>query len=248
MENKTLRLKRIFHNNNRILALPIDHGVTYGMLPGIDRYMDLVNSVKDAGIDVLIAHKGILKRLIDIDGIENLSLFQHISGATNFVDSANKVLVGSVEEAVRTGMTGVSMHVTLNHPEEKRMLQDLGAVSEACQRWGMPLLAMMYVKDKENCLEAVAHSIRLAEELGADIVKVSQPKKLDGFSEIIAKTNIKVLVSGGELKENANTFLTSKIIPALKCGISGCAIGRNIFEQENPHDFCAQISETIHKM
>jgi DhnA family fructose-bisphosphate aldolase class Ia len=55
------------------------------------------------------------------------------------------VLVKTVEEAIKFGADAVSVHVNVGAQNESEMLATLGQISERCDYWGMPLLAMMYL-------------------------------------------------------------------------------------------------------
>ena len=49
-----------------------------------------------------------------------------------------------MEEAIKLGADGVSVHVNLGDENERDMLAQLGRVAEDAQNWGMPLIAMVY--------------------------------------------------------------------------------------------------------
>ena len=52
--------------------------------------------------------------------------------------------MGSVEEALRLGADAVSIHINIQYKEEPEMLQKLGMISDKCDEWSVPLVAMMY--------------------------------------------------------------------------------------------------------
>ena len=43
----------------------------------------------------------------------------------------------------------LSLHVNLGHQDENMMMKEFGRLSADCHRWGMPLLAMIYVRGHE---------------------------------------------------------------------------------------------------
>ena len=77
-------------------------------------------------------------------------------------------MICTVEEAARLGADGVSIHVNLGSDYETNMLRDLGKVSRECEEWGMPLLAMMYVRGKniKTDFQNIKFAARVAGELG----------------------------------------------------------------------------------
>src|SRR5207244_11143230 len=92
----------------------------------------------------VVRHTGCLRR-IRPERLRDTSLIVHLSASTaRAPDPDAKVLVATVEEALRLGADGVSVHVNLGSREEQRQLVDLAVVAEACDRWNVPLLAMMY--------------------------------------------------------------------------------------------------------
>src|SRR4030067_309904 len=77
-------------------------------------------------------------------------------------DSNRKVLVPTGEDALRRGPDAVSIHVNLGAEDEARMLRDFGTVSTDCQRWGIPLLAMIYTRGPKIRNEYDARYVRPA--------------------------------------------------------------------------------------
>lgn len=85
-------------------------------------------------------------------------------------DGTPKSLIATVEEALLYGADAVSLHVNLGVSGEGAMLRDFGIVARQCERWGLPLLAMMYVRPQgKDCArtENIALAARIAAETGA---------------------------------------------------------------------------------
>ena len=154
-------------------------------------------------------------------------------------------MVADVDEAIKFGALGVSIHINLYDGDVSNMLKDLGKVSKVCDYWGMPLLVMMYPIDKEGRSDKkrVIHAARLAEELGADIVKVPCVGE-EILEELVKRVSIPIVVSGGNYDSNLENFL-DRIETAMKTGISGVAIGRNVFQQSDIMETARQISTII---
>ncbi len=128
------------------------------------------------------------------------------------------------------------------------MLKGLGQVAEACDNWGMPLVAMMYVRDgiKENEYDPVkiAHAARVAEELGADIVKVNYTGSPDTFRQVVEAVRIPVIIAGGRKMDTVDELLVM-VEGAVAAGAKGVAIGRNIFQAEDPTELTRQIRRIL---
>lgn len=247
MIGKKIRLAQLFQHNSTFIV-PMDHSVTNGPIQGLKDYITTIRNIKEAGTDAIILHKGLLKRIAENTDLASFSYIMHLSASIGWDKGClNKVLVSDVEEAVKMGAIGVSMQVNLNNEYSSKMLSDLGQVSRMCDEWGMPLIVMMYVQfglDKID-YSRIIHAARIAEELGADVVKIPflGYKNLESLVDV---TTIPVLISGGQKMEKFQDLL-SQIDHCMRIGISGVAIGRNVFQRENILESATKISNLIHK-
>ena len=109
----------------------------------------------------------------------------------------------------------------------------------------MPLLAMMYARGsqiEDPCsVKNVKFVARLAQEMGADIVKVNYTGNAEEFKTVIEGCQIPVVVAGGEITSEEK--LLSNIDGALLAGAKGVAIGRNIFQSNNATELIEKINE-----
>jgi len=240
--SKKRRLKRIM-KDGKTLIVPMDHGVSKP-LRGLERIERVLREI-DGKVDAVVLHKGIAKRVEYVDEMES-SLIIHLSASTSLVSPNEKVLVSSVEKAIKLGADAVSVHVNLGSETERAQLRDLGTISEICDDWGVPLLAMVYPRGKgmeERDPELVKHCVRVASELGADIVKTSYTDRRS-FPEIIEFSEIPVIIAGGNRKNDEE--LLREVKEAMESGASGVAIGRNVFQRESPGELAALLREIIH--
>ena len=243
--SKKIRMQRLFNSNSgKTFLLPIDHGITLGPIKGLDSYCNTVKSATTGGVNTIIAHKGTIRRLLEEDIYGSFSYIMHLSASTTLSQcSQKKVLVTQVEEALAYGVDGISIHVNLGGEEEPQMLKDLGDVSNECEKWGIPLLAMMYAPAAENDENITGHLIKIAQEMGADMVKISYNGDLTGLRDYISNTKIHTVLAGGGYSNNVKQLL-ARIDQAIAQGFSGVAIGRNVF-QPNHIKLLAQLISNI---
>ena len=142
------------------------------------------------------------------------------------------------------GVDGISIHVNLGGEDEAQMLKDFGYVSNECEKWGIPLLAMMYAKGAENDPNTTSHLIKVAQEMGADIVKISYNGDLANLEDCISNTGIHTVLAGGNYSNNVKELLT-RIDQAITYGFSGVAIGRNIFQSNHIQQLAKMISSIL---
>lgn len=231
--------------SKNILLVPLDHGLSMGPIKGLINLEETIKNISNANIDGVILHKGSMKWYGD-NIHKDIGIMIHLNASTGFSPDANiKTLIGTVEEAMKLGADGVSIHINLGSDCENEMLKDFGEISRKCGEWGMPLLAMMYVRKNYNDqnIEDIKYAARIASELGADMVKVSCPIDTEKVREVVQVCHIPVLLAGGE----KNDHLLEDMEIAMKAGVRGAACGRNIFQNDNPQTMLNQIGEIIHK-
>lgn len=237
MQGKEIRIKRLFKRSLRTFIVPMDHGVTAGPIEGLVQVDKAVKAAAGGGADAVIVHKGLARRIAEFLEPAGCELIVHLSASTALSPDPNrKELVSSVEHAIRLGATAVSAHVNLGGDYEPQMLKGLGRIAEKCDFWGMPLLAMMYVRDgtgDEYNPVKIGHAARIAEELGADIVKVNYTGSQETFAGVAGSVKIPVVIAGGP-KMGSTAELLAMISDAVRAGARGVAIGRNVFQDRHP--------------
>ncbi|WP_054741299.1 2-amino-3,7-dideoxy-D-threo-hept-6-ulosonate synthase [Cellulosilyticum ruminicola] len=250
MTCKDTRLRRIYDfRDGKSVILPLDHGVTYGPLKGIENIKELINEVAQSNLDAIILHKGMFSQISNMIP-RRIGLILHLSASIGFSENRNyKRLVSSVEEAIKLGADGVSMQINLGCEHDDKMLADLGRVSEACNEWHMPLIVMVYVmqqgKNVEEELEHLKHCVRLCKELGADGVKIAYHTEIEKMKEYFEAENIPVFIAGGERRTEGQ--LLDMVNQVMDAGASGVMIGRNVFQSENPKELINEICSIVHK-
>ncbi len=248
MIGKEIRLERIMdRNTGRAVIVPMDHGFTLGQIEGLLDMQTVVNEVSAGGANAIILHKGMVKGGHRRHG-RDIGLIVHLSASTSMnPDPNDKVLICTVEEAITLGADGVSIHINLGAPQESKMIEAAGVVSRECSRWGIPLLIMIYPRGEgidPNDPRAVAHCVRVAEELGADLIKTNYPQDEKAFGQIIAACSVPVLVAGGEKGGDLESL--KMIDDAINAGGAGVCMGRNAFQRQNTTEFVNTICRVVH--
>jgi predicted phospho-2-dehydro-3-deoxyheptonate aldolase len=243
---KTRRLKRIMQQDNRTVIVPMDHGVTVGPIQGITNMQTIIDKLVKGGVDAILVHKGIAKRVDTGDA----GLIVMLSGMSNLSPNVNaKVQVCSIQEAIRIGADAVSVHVNVGAQDEDKMLQNLGKVAEECDAFGIPLLAMMYPRGpkipNEHAPEMVAHAARIGAELGADIIKTNYTGTIETFKAVVESCPVPIVIAGGPKCKSLEEVLQTTS-DALKAGAAGLSIGRNVFQCDSPTQISKALSAIVH--
>ncbi len=244
---KTRRLRRIMQQDNRTVIVPMDHGVTVGPIQGLTNMQRITNQLVKGKVDAILVHKGIAKNI----DVGDAGLIVMLSGMSNLSPNINgKVQVCSIQEAIRIGADAVSVHVNVGAQDEDKMLQNLGKVSDECDMYGMPLLAMMYPRgpkiQNEHASDMVAHAARIGAELGADIIKANYTGSIETFKTVIESCPVPVVIAGGpKCKSLEEIFQTTH--DSIKAGAAGLSIGRNVFQCDNPTQIVKALLAIVHE-
>ncbi|MBN1167022.1 MAG: class I fructose-bisphosphate aldolase family protein [Methanospirillaceae archaeon] len=250
MIGKDIRMERIIDRNTRkTVIIPMDHGMTLGQIEGLLDMNETISEISKGGANAIILHKGLVKRGHRKKG-RDIGLIVHLSASTSLnPDPNDKVLTCTVEEAVALGADGVSIHINLGAPNESRMLASAGRVVNECNRWGMPLLAMIYPRGASANPYDPVHvglAVRVAEELGADMVKTNYTGDPASFARIVSASSIPVLIAGGEKTGDLESLHTiHDAIWKSHCG--GVCMGRNAFQRTDIAAFVSKVCRVVHE-
>jgi len=218
---KKVRLERIINRDTgKTIIVPMDHGVSSGPMKGIINIKETVEQIAEGGANAIILHKGIVEQGHRGKG-KDVGLIIHMSASTDLSLRKNdKVLVCTVEEAIKLGADGVSIHVNIGAEDEKQMLKDFGMVSNIA---------------------------RLGAELGADIVKVPYTGNPETFKEVVEGCPVPVVIAGGP-KVNSDRELLQMIYDAVVvAGCAGLSVGRNVFQHDNVAKITEVLSKIVHE-
>lgn len=249
MFGKNVRLERIMdRSTGNCVIVPMDHGISIGPTPGLYDMKSTVDAVANGGATAVLMHKGLIRYSYRSSG-RDIGLILHLSASTDLgVTSNSKVLVATVEEAIKTGADAVSVHINVGAETEPKMLADVGRISKDCSEWGMPLLVMAYARgpkiESQYDPQAVAHAARVATELGADVVKCSYTGDPDSFREVVRGALAPVVIAGGP-KMDSDEAILRMVYDSIEAGGHGVSIGRNVFQHRNVEGMTRAISDIV---
>ncbi|MCD6492745.1 MAG: 2-amino-3,7-dideoxy-D-threo-hept-6-ulosonate synthase [Archaeoglobaceae archaeon] len=247
---KKIRIERIVNRQSgNTVIVPMDHGVSMGPIEGLKDMPKIINAVAEGGANAVVIHKGIVPFGHRGYG-KDVGLIVHLSGSTSLSPDPNeKVLVCSVEEAIKLGADAVSVHINVGSKTEAKQFRILGEISKECMEWGMPLLAMMYPRGDgidQFSEKAVSLAARVGAELGADIVKTNFTGDVESFKRVTEGCPIPVVVAGGP-KMGSEEEILKMVEMAMETNARGVAIGRNVFQAANPTKMTRAISMIVHE-
>ena len=227
--------------------IPIDHGVSDFPVNGLENLDQLIEAISHA--DAIVAQKGVVSHYCS----SNANFVAHLSVSTRHAGERNsdKMLVGSVEEALSRGAKGVSVQVNMGSPDEPEMIERLGAITQDSHFLNCPVLGMIYPRGENldimegDDTNAAAHAARLAFELGCDVVKTKWTGSVESFRKVTSSVPIPVLIAGGPAGATTEETLTT-VHKAMQAGGGGVCMGRQVFSHANPKAMVSALRAIIH--
>ncbi|WP_135851821.1 2-amino-3,7-dideoxy-D-threo-hept-6-ulosonate synthase [Halorussus salinus] len=239
------RLERIGTDGTHVI-IPMDHGITLGAVNGLVDIESTIDAVTRGGADAVLTQKGIAPRVHD--NKNGAGYVVHLNASTSIgPDNDDKRLTGSVEEAVRAGADAVSFHINVGSEYEREQLEELAELTEEAARLGMPVLAMAYARGPgvdEHDAESLGHAVRLAEEVGCDVVKTAYSGDAESFERVVESTRLPVVIAGGEPEGDRATL--EAVRGAMDAGAAGVSMGRSIFQHDDPEAITRAVTSVVH--
>ena len=239
------RLDRI-STNDRYLVVPMDHGITMGAVRGLVDIESTIDGVTSGGADAVLTQRGIAERVHA--NKNDAGYIVHLNGSTTIgPDESDKRVTGTAEDAVRAGADAVSFHINVGSEHEPKQIEDLAELTADAGRLGLPVLAMAYARGPdvdESDPEALGHAVRLAEELGADVVKTGYSGDGDSFARVTESTRLPVVIAGGSKGTDRETV--EMVRGAMDGEAAGVSMGRSIFQHEDPEGIARAVSAVVH--
>jgi class I fructose-bisphosphate aldolase len=275
---KRTRLHRILYEhgvgNGMALILPIDHGLEHGPRDffanpeSVDPAYQL-KLAKEGGFSAIVFHIGLAEKYMK-EFTGEIPLILKLNGKTSIPPDTHAFSpqTASVEDAVRLGADAVGYTLFVGSPAQDKDFIQFAKIREDSQRFGMPLIVWSYprgeaieAKGGRDSLYAVDYAARVANELGADMVKINIPEYAKEKSRLYPKPydslqlNAKealekvirsagktmALISGGE--EMGDNELLEKVKISLEAGATGMVFGRNLWQR--PFKKALEIAERI---
>ncbi len=240
---KTKRLNKIF-NNEKVLIAPVDDSLLFGPYNGLYDLKDTIEKIKTTNPNAILGFKGAYQYTIKT----NIPFIYNITASTVLGAHTKKMKIANIEDIVAMGVECVAVHINFSSIYENKMLECLATTTNECDKFGIPVMAIAYPRKeidgkdynyedlKEKSIEEytnlICHCVRVAAELGADIIKTQYTGSQKSFKKVIESALGKpVVIAGG--KEISVEESYKMAYDAMKAGASGLSYGRNVFNSKN---------------
>jgi len=241
------RLNHIFKPDGKALIVAFDHGLIDGPCPGLEEPGKTIEKIVQGGADAILTSYGIARHFAK--ELAPIGLILRSDGANTRLGDKHKPtpIFFGVEDALRLGADALVVSAYPGGKAESESLENLAHTTAKAHGWGIAVLAEMVPGGFDSgpeyrIIENIALGARLGVELGADFIKTPY---VEGFSKVTGVCYAPVVVLGGAKRGKEREMLI-EIKAALDNGAKGVAIGRNIFQAEDPRAMTAAVAALLH--
>ncbi len=246
------RMNRIFRGgrdgkDGRALIVAMDHALLDGPCKGLEDPGQTIAKIVEGGADAILTSYGVARRYAR--ELASIGLILRVDGAGTTLGTGGGpgALFYGIEEALRLGADAVGVTAFPGSPEELETLETLASVIGKAHAWGMPVMGEMVPGGFDSAPEyrtqaSISLSSRVAAELGADFVKTPYTS---GFEYVTETCYVPVVILGGAKRGSERDMLVD-IKAAVDAGGAGVAIGRNIWQSEDPTAMAAAVAAILH--
>ncbi len=246
MSGKSRRMERLFRGpEKRCLMVPLDHAPWLGPIKGIDKPKQIVSQVLDGGANALLVTPGFLNQVGHLVKPEVGIILRVSIVAGPSAEAFQETPAATLKTALRVDADAVAVSIFFGRGGECSIMRWLSELIEKSYEYQMPVLAeMMPSSDKFFDAEAIAHVSRLGMELGADIIKTNYSGDPESFRQIVDSVGIPVVVAGGA-NQNGADGTVNMVKEIMEAGASGVAIGRRVWQSDNPGELVSNMRKIM---
>lgn len=258
------RMNRMFTNGG-CLDVAIDHGVCNepSFMVGLEDMAGVMDTLIKAKPDAIQCAYGQADLLQNRPEKDKPALVMRIDMGNPYNDQRHRVMWSMLQNAdepiigaleMDAAAVVVNLFMLPDEPELFRQcVENISRVRQACHKYGMPLMIeplVMLPNDVrggyqvDGNAEKIVTLVRLASEMGADIIKADPTENPEDFHRVVEAARVPVLVRGGGKEDLKNVLMKSAAIMAQ--GAKGMVYGRNIYQHDNPNAVVAALMAMIH--
>ena len=263
--------------NGTLMILPIDQGLEHGPVdffpnPDAEHPLYEFELAVQGNFSAIACHIGLAEKYYPRYA-GRIPLVLKLNGKTNIPpsDDALSTCTASVADAIRLGADAVGYTLFVGSPRQDMDIDQLREIREEAHASGLPLIIWAYPRGEPieqkggtKSLYAVSYAARVAQEVGADIIKLNFPegvnqycpepyRNLDvSFADEIhhlmrAAGHSLVIFAGGS--KSPDDEMLGKLRESMEQGATGVIFGRNMWQR--PFDaglaFAGRVKEILRR-
>ena len=239
--------------DGKVLIVAYDHGLEHGPVD----FEDVPESADPERVFEVATHPAVTSLAVQ-KGIaeayypsyeDDVTLLAKLNGTSNlWMGEYDSAVNWSVDYAADVGADAVGFTLYGGSNHEVEMAEEFREVQEQAREHDLPVVMWSYPRGQgvknDTKSDIIAYAARQALELGADVAKVKYPGSQEAMEQVVRMASpTKVIMSGGS-KRSDREFLEN-VESVIDAGGSGLAVGRNIFQRENPERILDALEQVI---
>jgi DhnA family fructose-bisphosphate aldolase class Ia len=247
--NRQENLEALFRNGKTVI-LPIDHGCAIPV-PGLENPFQLIDQVNEF-VDGYVMNLGVALRAADSLAGKGIILRTDVYNTRTTGEGAGSIGVFGVEEAEMVGANAVMNMLYPFSNYEKANFQECADLIRLSLDTDIPVIleSLPYAlgAPEKYTVENVSFAVRLAAELGSDVVKTPYPTNgtVEDFRRIVGQSFVPVIILGGAATGD-DAGLLKMVENAMDAGAAGIAIGRNVWQHKTPAAIARSLAAVVHE-
>jgi len=254
VDGRAIRLARLLPPDERSVIVAMDHGQTFGPMPGLEDFTAAAQLLKDAH-GILLAPQMIRFSGSLFEGRDRPVVIVRLNWNTIHCEpwhyqQAHIVRAMSVRTAIAAGAEVVLASLVLrtgNEELDALNVQGFAQLAEETYEFGIPLIGEVFpvggLRERPDEFHDYVRKVcRVVCELGADAIKTFYTG--ERFPEVIAGTPIPVLALGAE-KMDREIDALRLADRAVAAGARGVVFGRNVLQARDPAQFLRALKDVV---
>jgi class I fructose-bisphosphate aldolase len=239
--------------NGKTIVLAHDHGLEHGpkQFSGVEERLDpneVFEMATHDAVTALAVGKGLAESYYHSYD-DSVNLLAKLNGGSDlWMGEPYSPQNWSVDYAAELGADAIGYTIYPGINDEPRMFEDFMPVQERARELEIPIAMWSYPRGQaikeHRSRDTIAYAARIGLELGGDFVKVKYPRSEEAMAHAVdAAGDTGVLLSGGS-KTSDREFL-ELVEGCIDAGVSGLAVGRNVWQREDPDDILDKLEAVV---
>ena len=254
---KDVRISRILSAEKRSLIVPLDHGLPIGPIQGITNLRQTLTKILLAQPDGVLLTPGQVQVCRDLLlGREAPAILIRVDWTNLFRSETNSEAYASIckpIDALAYGAEAVVTYLFSGYEDstvETDNITNVAKVARECDALGIPLVVEAMARGKllkghEHDPKEVCIPVRMAGEIGADLIKTDYTGDKDSFRQIVNASPVPVMIAGGPKMSTLSDILQT-VHDSMEAGACGIFFGRNVFQASDPAKMVKALRAMIH--
>jgi len=263
MQGKSIRTSKIWGRDGKAMLVAADHGLMLGPIKGVENLEATLTKIIQGGTDGILVSPGQAQHIHHLFHGKNApAMLMRGDYNSGFRTSAHALANERYHEfkmippqkALALGASAMVVYYILGRPEDPtndeatniRNISQMAEESEAC---GLPfIIEPMPIGPRAtsmNQTDLLKIGIRVAEEIGADGIKIQYSGDTQSFKEMVSSIDIPVFILGGP-RSDTDRAACELVQNAMNAGARGTVFGRQLLQADDPMKLARYLSQIVH--